>query len=56
VPVEARDPIEMIVFNNDLSMYENVERSDFHLLGTVPWTDITVRARPEARPLLTVVP
>jgi hypothetical protein len=56
VPVEARDPIEMVVFNNDLSRYEDVEHSDFHLLGTVPWSEVTVRERRDPRPRLTVVP
>lgn len=56
LPVEARDPIEMFVFNNDLSRYEDVDRSDFHLLDTVPWSGVTVRARPDGRPRLTVVP
>ena len=56
LPVEARDPIEMVVFNNDLSRYEDVEHSDFHLLGTVPWSEVTVRARADARPRLTIVP
>jgi hypothetical protein len=55
LPVEASDPIEMVVFNNDLSKYEDVEHSDFHLLGTVPWSEVSVRARPP-RPQLTVIP
>lgn len=55
VPVETSDPIEMFVFNNDLSRYEDVERSDFHLLHTVPWSEVAVRARPP-RPRLTIIP
>jgi hypothetical protein len=56
VPVEAKDPVEMLVFNDDASWYEDVERADFHLRGTVPWSEVTVRPRPDARPRLTVVP
>lgn len=56
VPVEAEDPIEMVVFNNDLSRYEDVDHSDFHLLGSVPWGEVAVLDRPEARPRLLVAP
>ncbi len=56
LPVEARDPIEMVVFNNDLSRYEDVDHSDFHLLETVPWDEVKVRPRTDARPRLTIVP
>ena len=56
VPVEAEDPIEMVVFNNDLSRYEDVEHSDFHLLGTVPWSEVSVLPRRDSRPRLTVAP
>jgi hypothetical protein len=56
LPVEAKDPIEMVVFNNDLSRYEDVQHSDFHLLGTVPWDEVTVLRRSDRRPRLTVVP
>ena len=56
VPVEAKDPIEMVVFNNDLSRYEDVDHSDFHLLRAVPWSEVAVRARADRRPRLTIVP
>ncbi len=56
LPVEARDPIEMVVFNNDLSRYEDVEHSDFHLLETVPWEEVVVRPRTDTRPRLMIVP
>ena len=38
-----------------LSKYEDVEHSDFHLLGTVRWSEVSVRARPK-EPRLTIIP
>jgi hypothetical protein len=55
VPLEVRDPIEMVVFNDDVSAYEDVGESDFHIVAEVPWSEVRVVPRADPRPRFTIV-
>jgi len=55
VPFRTGEPVEMIVFNDEASRYEDVDRSDFHLVESVPWGEIEILDRPDPAPALTIV-
>lgn len=55
VPLAGADPVEMIVVNDGPSACEDVDRSDFHLVETVPWSGIEVEERSGVALALTVV-